>query len=132
MKQKLYIKKDNGRYEEYKEPVVKDDNAYYVKRGRRYVKEGLYLPPGESLPEGIWAVIRHKNSRQMLNCDYLEEQFKLHRLSDIPEPSMRELASREKLVDYLCRNINRIDGKSEYERCQQIVNILFEYKKENE
>lgn len=133
-KPKLYIKKENGRYEEYiepKKPVAKEDNAYYVKRNGRYIADGWY-GPNHALPEGVWIVTKNKNSSGYINADYAEQIYNVHMASGLEEITLAKLGGLEKLTKYLCDNFKNIKGDSIYEKCASIVGILARYKKEND
>ena len=84
-KQKLYIKNEKGRYEEYK-PIMKadDGNLFF-----RKVK-GKYVPCGrhehiDMLSEGVWVVLSNLShcSSQMASGDYLKDLFQINKASGI-------------------------------------------------
>ena len=82
-KQKLYIKNEKGRYEEYK-PIMKadDGNLFF-----RKVK-GKYVPCGrhehiDMLSEGVWVVLSNFShcSSQMASGEYLKDLFQINKVS---------------------------------------------------
>lgn len=102
-KQKLYIKNEKGRYEEYKpERKVDDPDLFFRKRG------GKYIPCGknehlERLSEGVWVVLSNLSycSKSISNGDYLKELFQIHKVSGIEEVTIAQLGSLEKYADYV-------------------------------
>ncbi len=132
MKQKLYIRKPNGRYEEYQEPSPPDtDNALYKRYGKKYVPVEMCLRGEWSWQEGVFAVIRTSKlgfPNRFVSADYLQKIFSLYRCGDIEEVSISELAGMDKLAAHLCKHWSEIQGDSIYEQCASIVAILFNYK----
>lgn len=108
------------------------DNALYRKVGRRYIPTNMLLPNSSSLPEGVWIVTKNKYSTQMTNSDYLRKVFNLDNASDIENVSLAKLGGMQKLANHLCQNLDNVNGDTTYDRCCQIVKILFDYKDEQE
>ena len=97
-KQKLYIKNDRGRYEEYK-PVLKADDSglLFRKVGKKYIPcERYYF--NDSLSEGVWVVLSNLSfaGRQIVSGDYLKELFDIHKVSGMEEPTSEQLGGLEK------------------------------------
>lgn len=102
-KQKLYIKNDNGRYEEYKpELKIDDPDLFFRKRGGKYIPCGMneHL---ERLSEGVWVVLSNLSycAKSISSGDYLKKLFQIHKVSDIEEVSIAQLGSLEKYADYV-------------------------------
>lgn len=102
-KQKLYIKNEKGRYEEYKpERKIDDSNLFFRKRNGKYVpcgrKEHL-----ERFGEGVWVVLSNLSycSKEFISGDYLKELFQIHKVSGIEEVTIAQLGSLEKYADYV-------------------------------
>ena len=128
-KQKLYIKNAKGRYEEYKEPVQEYDNKLYRKIGNKYEPCSMLMT--DDLPEGVWVVTKHYGSRSITNGKYMLEKYLCLKASDIQEVSLAKLGGMEKFAHYLAQHWRELPhGVSQYELCQAIVGILFNYEKE--
>lgn len=133
MKQKLYIKKENGRYEEVKRPEV--DNALYKRVGNRYVPMEIHLDSGFNWQEGVFAVTKNHSATgpdHWVGAEYLQEIFKLYRCGDIERVSIGKLAGMEKLANYLTRHWDETKGLCVYDQCAKIVAILMRYEEELE
>lgn len=102
-KQKLYIKNEKGRYEEYK-PVMKTDDSdlLFRKVGNKYIPCERYLSH-DSLTEGVWVVLSNLSycSKRITSGDYLKELFQIRKVSGIEEPTMAQLGGLEKCYDYV-------------------------------
>ncbi len=126
-KQKLYIKNEKGRYEEYREPVQEYDNKLYRKVGKKYEPCSILMT--NDLEEGVWVVTKHKYGKSYANGKYLYEKFLCLKASDIQDVSLAKLGGMEKLADYLSHNWDKLPKNvSHYELCRAIVGILFNYK----
>ena len=101
--QKLYIKNDKGRYEEYK-PVLKTDdcNLLFRKVRNKYIPSERYYSH-DTLSEGVWVVLSNLSfsGRHIANSDYLKALFQIHKVSDIEEPTIAQLGGLEKCYDYV-------------------------------
>lgn len=101
--QKLYIKNEKGRYEEYK-PVLKTDDCdlLFRKAGNKYIPCERYRCH-DTLGEGVWVVLSNLSfaGRQIVSGDYLKELFQIHKVSGIEEPTMAQLGGLEKCYDYV-------------------------------
>lgn len=125
-KPKLYVKKDNGRYEEYHEPTPVRDNALYRKIGKRYEPVSM-IDAADGWTEGVYAVVKHPMGRQIANASYLREIFGTYRCGDIEKVSVAKLGGMTKLADHLMHHWDEVKGASVYERCASIVAILMNY-----
>lgn len=132
-KPKLYVKKDNGRYEEYREPQRPEcDNALYIRRGKKYEPVQMHIKC-HSWQEGVFAVTKCWSNTQpdsWASAEYLQEIFKLYKCGDIENVSIARLGGMKKLTDHLCKHWNEVTGASQFERCASIVAILMNYGEE--
>ena len=128
---KLYIKKENGRYEEYQIPEVELSETLYRKINGRYVPESINCT--SDLPEGVWVVTRGRSYWEMISGKYLREQMMLEKASDLKEmPNLAELGSWQKCANYVLRTIGDIDKMTRNEIVNAIVGKVFEYSKKGE
>ena len=128
---KLYIKKENGGYEEYQIPQVELSETLYRKINGRYVPESINCT--SDLPEGVWVVTRGRSYWEMISGKYLREQMMLEKASDLKEmPSLAELGSWQKCANYVLRTIGDIDKMTRNEIVNAIVGKVFEYTKKGE
>ena len=77
---KLYIKKENGRYEEYQIPEVELSETLYRKINGKYVPVAVNCT--NDLPEGVWVVSRFRSGREIISGKFLKEVMKLEKASD--------------------------------------------------
>lgn len=128
---KLYIKKENGRYEEYQIPEVELSETLFRKVNGRYVPESINCT--SDLPEGVWVVTRGRSYWEMISGKYLREQMMLEKASDLKEmPNLAELGSWKKCANYVLRTIGDIDTMTRNEIVNAIVGKVFEYSKKGE
>ena len=128
---KLYIKKENGRYEEYQIPEVELSETLYRKINGRYVPESINCT--SDLPEGVWVVTREQSTREIISGKYLKERMMLDKVSDLKEmPNLAELGSWQKCADYVLRTIGDISTMSKYDIVYAIVGKVYEYSKKRE
>lgn len=107
-KQKLYIKNEKGRYEEYKpEMKIDDPDLFFRKQGGKYFPCGV-MESRDILGEGVWVVLSNLSycSKSISSGDYLKELFQIHKVSGIEEVTIAQLGSLEKYVDYVKREWN--------------------------
>lgn len=95
---------------------MKDTNIY-IKQGRRYKPVGMYIHD-TNLSEGVWAVLKHKYSKEIVSGEYLKDLFTLNKMSNIEKVSFAELADMH-------RTANEIVAKmpDEY-RCKNLLEIV--------
>ena len=134
-KQKLYVRLPNGRYQEYHEPVQEYDNKLYRKvvRGNRvhYEPCSMFMP--DSLPEGVWVVVKHHGSKSISNGKYMLENYMCMKAGDIQDVSLAKLGGMERLAHHLAMNLSKLPNNvSQYQLAQSIVGILLDYEKEKE
>ena len=125
-KQKLYVKKKNGRYVEYHEPTPVCDNAFYRKIGKRYEPVSM-IDAADGWTEGVYAVVKHPMGRQISNASYMREIFSAYRCGDIEKVSVAKLGGMTKLAEHLMHHWNEVGGNSVYEQCASIVAILMNF-----
>ena len=128
---KLYIKKENGRYEEYHIPDLDVSETLFRKINGKYVPVAIDCT--NDLPEGVWVVTRGRSSREIISGKYLREQLMLDKASDLKEiPSLAELGSWQKCANYVLRTIGDIDKMTRNEIVNAIVGKVYEYSKKGE
>lgn len=108
-KQKLYIKNEKGRYEEYKPQMKADDGNLFFRKVK-----GKYVPCGrhehiDRLSEGVWVVLSNLShcSSQMASADYLRDLFQINKVSGIEEVSISKLGGLERYYDYVASEWNK-------------------------
>lgn len=104
-KQKLYIKNEKGRYEEYKPELKTDDcDLLFRKVGKKYIPCKRYYF-NDSLSEGVWVVLSNLSYgvREIASGDYLKELFQIHKVSGIEEPTLAQLGGLNKCADYVMK-----------------------------
>lgn len=135
-KPKLYIKKENGRYEEYREPQrPHEDNALYRRYGKKYVPAEMCLSGEWSWQEGVFAITRTPGSMKpnhWASADYLQKIFTMYKCGDIENVSIGKLAGMEKLAEHLTHHWYDIKGVNPYEKAASIVAILMNYEENQE
>ena len=108
-KQKLYIKNEKGRYEEYKPEMKTDDgNLFFRKVNGKYVPCGRYNRT-DILSEGVWVVLSNLSFRSIhvASADYLKDLFQIQKVSGIEEVSIAKLGGLEKYYDYVASEWNK-------------------------
>ena len=109
-KQKLYIKNEKGRYEEYKPELKTDDsNLFFRKINGKYMPCGRYEYRGSMATEGVWVVLSNLSmcSSQCVRADYLKDLFQINKVSGIEEFSIAQLGGLEKYYDYVVSEWNK-------------------------
>lgn len=107
-KQKLYIKNNKGRYEEYKpELKIDDPDLFFRKQGGKYIPCGV-LESRDILGEGVWVVLSNLSycSKSISSGDYLKELFQIQKVSGIEEPTLAQLGGLSKCADYVIKEWN--------------------------
>ena len=128
MKQKLYIKNDKGRYEEYQIPDVDISETLFRRINGKYVPESTMLT--NYLPEGVWVATRGQSSREIISGKYLKELMMLDKVSDLKEmPSLAELGSWQKCAKYVLDEIGDFESMTMNEIVYAVVGKVFEYSK---
>ena len=128
MKQKLYTKNENGRYEEYQIPDLDMSETLFRKINGKYVPESMSCTI--DLPEGVWVVTRERSFREMISGKYLKELMMLDKVSDLKEmPSLAELGGWQKCAKYVLNEIGDIESMTMNEIVYAIVGKVYEYSK---
>ena len=128
---KLYIKKENGRYEEYHIPDLDVSETLFRRINGKYVPESINCT--SDLPEGVWVVTRFRSGREIISGKFLKEVMKLEKASDLKDmPSIAELGSWQKCANYVLRTIGDIDTMTRNEIVNAIVGKVYEYSKKGE
>ena len=131
MKQKLYIKNENGIYEEYQVPDMDISETLFRRINGKYVPVSILCT--NDLPEGVWVVTRGRGSREIINGKYLKELMMLDKVSDLKEmPNLDELGDWQKCANYVLNEIGDIYSMSKYEIVFAVVGKVFEYSKKRE
>ena len=131
MKQKLYIKNEKGRYEEYQVPDMDISETLFRRINGKYIPISVNCT--NDLPEGIWVVTRGRSSREIINGKYLKELMMIDKVSDLKEmPSLAELGDWQKCANYVLDEIGDIYAMSKYEIVFAVVGKVFEYSKKGE
>ena len=128
MKQKLYIKNEKGRYDEYQIPDMDVSETLFRRINGKYIPISVNCT--NDLPEGIWVVTRGRSSREIINGKYLKELMMLDKVSDLKEmPCLAELGDWQKCANYVLDEIGDIYAMSKYEIVFAVVGKVFEYSK---
>ena len=128
MKQKLYIKNEKGRYEEYQVPDMDISETLFRRINGKYVPVSILCT--NDLPEGVWVVTRGRSSREIINGQYLKEQMMLDKVSDLKEmPNLAELGGMRKCANYVLDTIGDISSMTKNDIVNAIVRKVFEYSK---
>ena len=130
MKQKLYIKNEKGRYEEYQIPDMDVSETLFRRINGKYVP--ISIDCTNDLPEGVWVVTRGRGSREIISGKYLKELMMLDKVSDLKEmPSMAELGGVRKCANYVLGEIGDISTMTKNEIVNAIVGKVLEYSKKD-
>ena len=131
MKQKLYIKTEKGRYEEYQIPDMDVSETLFRRINGKYVPVSVNCT--NDLPEGVWVVTRGRSSREIISGKYLKELMMLDRVSDLEEmPSLAELGGWQKCAKYVLDEIGDFESMTMSEIVYAVVRKVFEYSKRAE
>ena len=128
---KLYIKKENGRYEEYQIPEMDISETLFGRINGKYVPIAINCT--NDLPEGVWVVTREQSTREIISGKYLKELMMLDKVSDLKEmPNLAELGSWRKCANYVLSTIGEISSMTMAEIVNAIVGKVYEYSKKGE
>lgn len=126
--QKLYIKNENGRYEEYQIPDLDMSDTLFRRINGKYVPVSVNFTV--DLPEGVWVVTRERSSREIISGKYLKELMMLDKVSDLKEmPSLAELGDWHKCANYALNEIGDFESMTMSEIVYTIVRKVYEYSK---
>ena len=128
MKQKLYIKNDKGRYEEYEITDMDVSETLFRRINGKYIPVSVNCT--NDLPEGVWAATRGRSSRELISGKYLKELMMIDKVSDLKEmPSLAELGDWHKCANYILDEIGDFESMTMKEIVYAIVGKVFEYSK---
>lgn len=99
---KLFTRKENGRYEPYKEPPC-EDNKLYIKRNGKYEPWGMELK-ADSLQEGVWVVTRERN-QSGISGKFLRDIYTIEKCSNLQGLSIAQLGNIHKLCEESYREV---------------------------
>ena len=130
MKQKLYIKNEKGRYEEYQIPDMDVSDTRFRRINGKYVPVSVNCT--YDLYEGVWVVTRGRGSREIINGKYLKELMMLDKVSDLKEmPCLAELGDWQKCANYVLDEIGNFESMTMNEIVYAVVGKVFEYSKKS-
>lgn len=131
MKQKLYIKTEKGRYEEYQVPDMDVSETLFRRINGKYVP--ISVNCANDLSEGVWVVTRGRSIREIINGKYLKELMTLEKVSDLEEmPSLAELGGWQKCANYVLDEIGDFESMTMNEIVYAVVGKVFEYSKKGQ
>lgn len=136
-KQQLYIKNEKGRYEPYKPKELGDKNVY-KKVGNKYIPFAVCLNRDEDwLQSGVFVVRSDKEHgmRSWADSEYLQECFRIDKISNNYRITTEQLACLEDYADYCLQELRKHEkmrneggyGMSPMERVECIVGSVFKY-----
>lgn len=129
--QKLYIKNEKGRYEEFQIPDMDVSETLFRRINGKYVPVSINC--ANDLPEGVWVVTRGRSSREIISGKYLKELMRLDKVADLKEmPCLAELGSWRKCVNYILRTMGDISTMTKADIVNTIVGKVFEYSKKRD
>lgn len=108
-KQQLYIKNDKGRYVPYEPPKVNVSETLFLKVGNKYVPYGRRLNE-DYLTDGVYVVRSDKSGgiRGFATQGYLEECYRIDKLSKNYRITTEQLASLEDYSDYSWKELQKL------------------------
>ena len=125
---KLYIKNENGRYEEYHIPEMDISETLYRKINGKYVPVSVNCTI--DIPEGVWVVTRVRSYWEIISGKDLREQMMLEKASDLKEmPNLAELGIWQKCAKYVLDEIGDFESMTMSEIVYTIVRKVYEYSK---
>lgn len=128
----LYVKKRNGRYEEYKIPEHDISNTLYSKVNGRYEPACMCL--NHELDEGVWVVTKRPSVCGVIRGTYLRESFYLDKAADIERFPLSKMGHikkvAERIIDELrlCNTDTRV--MTNHELVNLIVGLVYKYNEE--
>ena len=129
--QKLYIKNEKGRYEEYQIPDLDVSETLFRRINGKYVPVSTTYD--KDLPEGVWVVTRGSSCREIMRGQYLKEIMKLDKASDLKEmPSLAELGGWQKCAQWVLDEIKDFSSMTRNDIVYAVVGKVFEYSKKGE
>lgn len=128
----LYVKKRNGRYEEYKIPEHDISNTLYSKMNGRY--EPVCMRICHELDEGVWVVTKHPSICSVIRGTYLRESFHLDKAADIERFPLSKMGHikkvTERIIDELRLGNTDTRAMTNNELIKLVVGLVYKYNEE--
>lgn len=128
----LYVKKSNGRYEEYKIPEHDISNTLYGKANGRY--EPVSMRICHKLDEGVWVVTKRPSVCGVIRGTYLRESFHLDKAADIERFPLSKMGHiqkvAERIIDELRLGNTDTRVMTNNELVKLVVGLVYKYNEE--
>lgn len=128
----LYVKKSNGRYEEYKIPEHDISNTLYSKVNGRYEPACMCL--NHELDEGVWVVTKRPSIYGVIRGTYLRESFHLDKAADIERIPLSKMGHiqkvAERIIDELRLGNTDTRVMTNNELVKLVVGLVYKYNEE--
>lgn len=128
----LYVKKSNGRYEEYKIPENDISNTLYSKVNGRYEPACMCL--NHELDEGVWVVTKRPSVCGVIRGTYLRESFHLDKAADIERFPLSKMGHIKKVTERIIGELRlgNTDTRAmtNNELIKLVVGLVYKYNEE--
>ena len=128
----LYVKKPNGRYEEYKIPEHDISNTLYSKVNGRYEPACMCL--NHELDEGVWVVTKRPSVCGVIRGTYLRESFYLDKAADIERIPLSKMGHINKVAERIINELRlgNTDTRvmTNNELVKLVVGLVYKYNEE--
>lgn len=128
----LYVKKSNGRYEEYKIPEHDISNTLYSKVNGRYEPACMCL--NHELDEGVWVVTKRPSVCGVIRGTYLRESFYLDKAADIERIPLSKMGHIQKVAERIINELRlgNTDTRvmTNNELVKLVVGLVYKYNEE--
>lgn len=128
----LYVKKSNGRYEEYKIPEHDISNTLYSKVNGRYEPACMCL--NHELDEGVWVVTKRPSVCGVIRGTYLRECFHLDKAADIERIPLSKMGHIQKVAERIINELRlgNTDTRvmTNNELVKLVVGLVYKYNEE--
>lgn len=128
----LYVKKSNGRYEEYKIPEHDISNTLYSKVNGRYEPACMCL--NHELDEGVWVVTKRPSVCGVIRGTYLRESFHLDKAADMERFPLSKMGHiqkvAERIIDELRLGNTDTRVMTNNELVKLVVGLVYKYNEE--
>ena len=118
----LYVKKSNGRYEEYKIPEHDISNTLYSKVNGRYEPACMCL--NHELDEGVWVVTKRPSICGVIRGTYLRESFHLDKASDIERFPLSKIGHIKKVSERIIDELRLGNTDTRVMTNNELVNLV--------
>lgn len=118
----LYVKKSNGRYEEYKIPEHDISNTLYSKVNGRYEPACMCL--NHELDEGVWVVTKRPSICGVIRGTYLRESFHLDKASDIERFPLSKMGHIKKVSERIIDELRLGNTDTRVMTNNELVNLV--------